>query len=269
MSSLLSDSGMTCARCSRPLPPGALACDRCHTLVHEEEMERRAAEARALEKQNRQAEARERWLAILPLLPFNSEQAEWIRDHARQLELAPAPQQSANPGSPDRASQAGVETPGAQPKSPWAKRLAPLAPLAVLLAKFKTVAILFTKFQFEKKEQHALDLGQEHRERSQRRQAPGPRTLGLGTLRLLRTRRCQLRLPRVIPDPLGLLRIEGQQWQNGQPALARFGQAALGFQGAGLGSAAFHLLRVHQGVAALTCQRAGQQRPRTMRAGRA
>lgn len=133
MSSITPDSGEICAHCSRPLPPGALACERCHTLVHAEEMERRAAEARALEAQSRLAEARDRWLAILPLLPFDSKQAEWIRDHARQLEsAAPAAQQPQAPGT----------------KSPWAKRLAPLAPLAIVLAKLKSVLLLLLKLKF-------------------------------------------------------------------------------------------------------------------------
>jgi Zn-dependent protease len=95
-------------------------------------MERRAAEARALEAQNRLVEARERWLAILPLLPFDSKQAEWIRSHAQQLE-------SATPsGQPS-------QTPGA--KHPWAKRLAPLAPLALFLAKIKGVLLFLLKLK--------------------------------------------------------------------------------------------------------------------------
>jgi Zn-dependent protease len=128
---LLQDSGATCARCSRPLPPGALACDRCHTLVHEEEMERHAAEARALESQNRLNEARERWLAILPLLPFDSKQAEWIRSHAQQLDSATPATQQARPDT----------------KSQWVKRLAPLAPLAVFLAKINSVLLFLVKLK--------------------------------------------------------------------------------------------------------------------------
>jgi Zn-dependent protease len=115
------------------LPPEALSCDRCHTLVHADEMERLAAQARALEAKSLLGEARERWLAILPLLPYDSKQAEWIRDHARQLEsAAPMAQQPQAPGT----------------KNPWAKRLAPLAPLAVLLSKFKGFLLLVPKLQF-------------------------------------------------------------------------------------------------------------------------
>ena len=94
-----SDSTSLCRRCSQPLAPGALSCDRCHALVHADEMERIAAQARALEAQSRLLEARDRWLAILPVLPKDSQQAEWIRGHARELELAaPAAQHANAPG---------------------------------------------------------------------------------------------------------------------------------------------------------------------------
>jgi Zn-dependent protease len=113
--------------------PGALACERCHALVHADEMERLAAQARALEAETRLMEARDRWVSILPLLPHESKQAEWIREHARQLEsTAPAAQR---PGDPNA-------------KGKWAKRLAPLGPLAVLLGKFKIVAGALLKLKF-------------------------------------------------------------------------------------------------------------------------
>jgi len=64
--------------------PGALSCSRCHALVHTDEMERLAAEARALEAQSRLLEARDRWRTILPLLPHDSKQAEWIGEHAKK-----------------------------------------------------------------------------------------------------------------------------------------------------------------------------------------
>jgi Zn-dependent protease len=112
--------------------PGALACDRCHALVHAGEMERLAAQARALEAQSRLMEARDRWLSILPLLPNDSKQAEWIRDHARELETA-AP---------------AAQRPGAPGTSKWAKRLAPLGPVALVLAKGKTALLAVFKLKF-------------------------------------------------------------------------------------------------------------------------
>jgi Zn-dependent protease len=101
--------------------------------VYADEMENLAAQARALEAQSRLMEARDRWLAILPLLPKDSQQAEWIRGHARELELAaPAAQR---PGAPGGAKS-------------WAKRLGPLGPIAAVLAKFKTVLLAIPKLKF-------------------------------------------------------------------------------------------------------------------------
>src|SRR5262245_35879658 len=102
--------------------PGALECDHCHALVHADQMETLAAQARALEAQGRLPEAQARWMAILPLLPAESNQAKWIREHARELQAAP-PTPSAQ-GAPRK-------------KTGWTKWLGPLGPVAVLLAKFK------------------------------------------------------------------------------------------------------------------------------------
>jgi Zn-dependent protease len=127
------DSPQRCSRCQRVLTPGALACDYCHALVHAADLEHLAAEARGLEAQSRLTEARDRWVQILPLLPADSKQAEWIRDHARQLETAaPAAERPQAPGT----------------GSKWAKRLAPLGPLALVLAKFKTLLFAILKLKF-------------------------------------------------------------------------------------------------------------------------
>ncbi len=83
-----------CKRCSRPLPPGALACNHCHALVYSEELEQLAAEAKALEAKGELGRARETWLGGLKLLPPTSTQAEWIRQHAQALaadDVAQAP----------------------------------------------------------------------------------------------------------------------------------------------------------------------------------
>ena len=96
-------------------------------------MERVAAEARALEAQSRLLEARDRWLSILPILPHESKQAEWIRQHAHELEnAAPAARRPDDPSS----------------RSTLAKRLAPLGPIAVVLAKFKTVLVVLPQLKF-------------------------------------------------------------------------------------------------------------------------
>ena len=82
------DLARTCRGCSRELPPGALACEFCHTLVYSDRLDQIAAAAKALEAQGHPDQARERWLSALALLPPTSTQAQWIQDHARTLQTA-------------------------------------------------------------------------------------------------------------------------------------------------------------------------------------
>lgn len=110
-----------------------MACPACKSLVHAEQMERGAARARALESSRDFQQAHQEWQSILPLLPPESKQAEWIRGHLRELELA-----AANAHRPQSSSAKGW----------WAKRLAPLGPLAVILAKAKTFLLLIFKLKF-------------------------------------------------------------------------------------------------------------------------
>ena len=130
MSTYTSELTQNCARCARPIAPNMLECPQCKTLVHGDEMEQLAAHARSLEAHGEVAQAIDRWMACLPLLPPQSQQAVWIRDHLRELQ---AGRRAPNPGQASTAA-----------KSKWAKWLGPLAPLAVLLAKLKTgLAVLF------------------------------------------------------------------------------------------------------------------------------
>jgi Zn-dependent protease len=77
-----------CKRCSQELAPGTLACDQCHTLVHSEELERLSAAAKAFEASGDLRQAREKWTAALALLPSNSTQADWIKQHITTLAAA-------------------------------------------------------------------------------------------------------------------------------------------------------------------------------------
>lgn len=119
-----------CHNCGAALPLGALACEACHGLVHSEELVRISARAKSLEEQEQILLARDEWLKALPLLPANSTQAEWIRDKAQKLELA------AKTAPPPREKHA------------WARRLGPLAPIAILLAKSKTLLLAVFKLKF-------------------------------------------------------------------------------------------------------------------------
>jgi Zn-dependent protease len=107
-------------------------------------MERLAAQARDLEARQDFDGAREHWLSVLPLLPPESQQAQWIRGHAQELASAaqqakngPPIQQTLTP-SGDSAHHPSVLPDRSDMGRKWGKRLAPLAPLAAILAKFKT-----------------------------------------------------------------------------------------------------------------------------------
>ena len=120
-----------CTRCASDLAPGTLVCDKCNALVHSQELDRLASEAKALEAKGDPQQARERWLASLNFLPRSSKQYEWIRDHAHALEVA--------------ANQA--RTPESS-ENQWAKRLGPVGPVAILLAKAKAVVLALSKLKF-------------------------------------------------------------------------------------------------------------------------
>ena len=130
MSTSTANLNRICKRCSGELPPGALDCPQCHALVHEEQLDRTAARARAYEANGSLWDAREQWKAALQLLPPASKQAEWIRNHIRELDTT-----IKAPGAPDTRKH-------------WVKWLGPLAPIAVLLAKFKTVIFALFKLKF-------------------------------------------------------------------------------------------------------------------------
>ena len=131
MSSITPELIRNCRRCAHELAPGALVCEQCHALVHSEELDRLAAEAKSLEAQGNLLQARDRWLAGLPLLPRASKQYEWIVQHAQSLSAAANKAQHAEPSD-----------------NKWAKRLGPVGPIAILLAKAKTVLFALFKLKF-------------------------------------------------------------------------------------------------------------------------
>jgi Zn-dependent protease len=130
MPSAPTDLVQRCRTCTEALPPGALACPRCHSLTHEEDLERLANDAKTLEASSQFRAARDKWEQALGLLPRDAQQAEWIRQRSKMLL--------------NRALDA--EAPKKDNK--WAKRLGPLGPVAVLLAKAKTLFVFLFKFKF-------------------------------------------------------------------------------------------------------------------------
>jgi len=118
-----------CHNCGQEVPLGALACEKCQALIYSEELTRVSTRATSLEEQGDLAQAREEWLKALPLLPSTSTQAEWTRGKVYKLELA-------------------AKHAPATPKNEWAKKLGPLAPIAVLLAKSKVLLTALFKLKF-------------------------------------------------------------------------------------------------------------------------
>lgn len=122
-----------CSQCEQPLAYGALVCDKCRTLVHARELENLSASAKELETLGKLHEAHEKWVEAMLLLPSHSKQTEWIKTHLRDLE--------------EKIEARQIPQPEAQPKS-WARKLGPLAPIAVVLAKSKMLFTTVFKMKF-------------------------------------------------------------------------------------------------------------------------
>jgi Zn-dependent protease len=105
-----------------------VACPRCHALIHGRELDALASEARALELKSDYGGAREAWNRSLTMLPPDSKQAEWIRGRLQALDAAA----SAPP----------------KPQNAWARKLGPLGPIAILLAKSKGLLTAVFKLKF-------------------------------------------------------------------------------------------------------------------------
>ena len=136
MSTFTPELVRNCRRCGRDLNLGALVCEHCQALVHSEQLDQLADSAKVLEAKGQFRQAREEWLMGLRFLPPNSRQADWIVQHARVLE---------------QRAGAAVLPAQSEPKPadhPWAKRLGPLAPVAILLAKGKFLISALFKLKF-------------------------------------------------------------------------------------------------------------------------
>jgi Zn-dependent protease len=118
-----------CHNCGAFVPLGALACEKCHALLHSEELARISMRANSMEESGRLQEAKDEWTKALSLLPSNATQADWVRSKLRALALL----RDATP-LPD--------------KNNWAKKLGPLGPIAILLAKSKVFFAALFKLKF-------------------------------------------------------------------------------------------------------------------------
>jgi Zn-dependent protease len=123
---------LNCSRCLAQLQPEDKLCPQCHALVHAAALEALRARASEAELHQQWQAARQAWTAALALLPPEAKQAQWIEDKLAQLRQKAASQ----PGAPPAEQH------------PWARRLGPLAPLAILLAKGKTLFFAIFKLKF-------------------------------------------------------------------------------------------------------------------------
>jgi Zn-dependent protease len=123
MSTLSAPVMNLCKNCSRELAPDALVCKQCHTLVHAEQLQQISAGAKMFEEHGEPQKALEAWQRALTLIPDDAEQKKWVRDKIRNLQAA-----------------ASVAT---EKQNAWAKKLGPLAPIAIFLAKSKFLLTLF------------------------------------------------------------------------------------------------------------------------------
>ena len=119
-----------CHNCGSYLGPGLLACEKCHALVHSEELARISLRARSLEGRHDLRQACDEWERVLSLLPSTANQAEWIRSHIAKLELTLKP------------------APPEPPKKDWVRKLGPLGPLVILLTKSKAILLAVFKLKF-------------------------------------------------------------------------------------------------------------------------
>ncbi|MEP7304005.1 MAG: site-2 protease family protein [Acidobacteriota bacterium] len=122
-----------CTRCGTELPPDALACPACASLVHADTLKQLAIEADAATRAGDLANARSHWTAALRLLPVPSRQHVAVRDRISDL-----------------TRRLDAQGGGALPETdnvPWWRRSAPgLAAGALLLAsKLKFLLLGLTK----------------------------------------------------------------------------------------------------------------------------
>ena len=124
-----------CPECGRDITVGSLVCSACHALVHKDQLNQISEEAKKLESAGQLRQARDKWLTAVPLLPGSSRQAQWIIDHTRALDA--------------KADLLQVpDVPSPKPENPWAKRLGPLGPVAIILAKSKGLLTALFKLKF-------------------------------------------------------------------------------------------------------------------------
>jgi Zn-dependent protease len=123
-----------CTRCATELPPDALACPACASLVHADTLKQLAADADVATRAGDLVTARNHWTTALALLPAHSRQHAVIRD--RLAGLTPRIDTVAAGGAPVTAGE-----------TPWWRRGAVgLVTVAlILISKLKFLLLGLTK----------------------------------------------------------------------------------------------------------------------------
>lgn len=117
-----------CPECSLWLPPMTVVCPECHTIVYSQHVKRLAQQAAQQEQEQTWAQARDTWQQMLAWLPAGTQQHQAIQARIEE-------------------NDARVKA-GEQRKATWQKRLGPLAPVLLVLAKLKTFFFLLLKLKF-------------------------------------------------------------------------------------------------------------------------
>lgn len=118
MEVVLPATSTLCSNCGTPLAGDALGCPSCGRLTHAQEFEALAQHAKLAGQAGDWNGARNAWAKALTLLPPNTAEYRATKSRIENIDLQ------------------------LSDKSVWAKRMAKLGPVGVLLWKFKTVALL-------------------------------------------------------------------------------------------------------------------------------
>jgi Zn-dependent protease len=122
-----------CTGCGTELPPDALACPACASLIHADTLKQLAAAADTATRTGDPVSARSHWTAALRLLPAHAQQHAAIRDRIAELTRR-------IDAGPDRPPSAADETPW------WRRGAAGVVTVAVLLiSKLKFLLLGLTK----------------------------------------------------------------------------------------------------------------------------
>lgn len=129
-----------CMDCGGPIPPLALECPGCRSLVYKQRLTTLAEEAKRLETAGDWEAAKFTWRQALLLLPGDSAQARTIQTHMAGLDLQAAD------GPPEEESHAEHQ----EKKANFLKRFSgPLIGLGLLAWKFKALLlVVWTKGKF-------------------------------------------------------------------------------------------------------------------------